>query len=231
MKRTFVRCVGLFTLAVSNIAFAADLSVPQAQSNPSPIYNWTGFYLGINGGGAWGQSSQTPFGTANPSTGNFNLSGGLVGGTVGFNYQLDSVVLGLEGDFDWANVSGSVGCPGIGITCTTKTDYLGTVRGRLGYAWYQWLPYVTVGAAAGDIKQGFLPAIGINNGEYSNRIGWTAGGGVEFAFQDAWSAKVEYLHVDLGTFICGVACSGIAVETIHTPLTEDLVRAGIDHRF
>jgi outer membrane immunogenic protein len=80
------------------------------------------------------------------------VSGGLVGGTVGFNYQLGSIVLGLEGDIDWSGISGSGSCVAGTLSCQTTNDWLGTARGRIGYAFNQVLPYVTGGAAFGNLR-------------------------------------------------------------------------------
>ena len=112
----------------------------------APIYNWTGFYVGINGGGGWGGSEfSAPF-----STGSFDTSGGLVGGTIGYNWQMNQFVFGLEGDIDWSNIRGSAACAG--TTCEARNDWLSTVRGRFGYAFDRFMPYVTGGAAFGNIK-------------------------------------------------------------------------------
>ena len=111
-----------------------------------PVWSWTGFYVGINGGGGFGRSDYaTPF----PSD-SFDTSGGLVGGTLGYNYQMDNVVLGVEGDIDWSNIRGSAACAG--TICETRNDSLGTARGRLGDAFGNVMPYVTGGLAVGDIK-------------------------------------------------------------------------------
>ena len=94
-------------------------------------YNWTGFYIGINGGGAFGNTNWTD--PNDPPTGNFNVSGYLIGGTVGGNYQIGSFVLGVEGDGDWANINGTTfntSCVAVG--CETKSNWLATVRGRAG---------------------------------------------------------------------------------------------------
>ena len=132
MKRSLFACVGLMAMATS--AFAADLPrrypppVPYKSPVYAPAYNWTGFYLGINGGGGWGRSTWT---TTEP----FDVSGGLVGGTVGYNFRPNQVVLGIEGDLDWANIN-AARAP----VCRrrradqTSNNWLGTVRGRLGYA-------------------------------------------------------------------------------------------------
>jgi outer membrane immunogenic protein len=192
-----------------------------------PLYNWSGFYLGINGGGAWGRSRfDSPlFGT---STGNFNTSGGLVGGTVGFNWQTGSVVFGVEGDGDWANIKGSALCPvpNLGLTCTTSDSWLATARGRLGVAFNEWLLYGTDGGAFGDVKMGVAPLAG----QSVTRSGWTAGAGVEYGFAPNWSFKVEYLHVDLGTASCSLGSCAVA-DTANVPFKAEVVRAGLNWRF
>ncbi len=99
--------------------------------------NWTGFYAGINGGGGWGGSEFS----ARFSTDFFDTSGGLVGGTIGYNWQMNQFVFGLEGDIDWSNIRGSAAC--VGTTCEARNDWLSTVRGRFGYAFDRFLPYVT----------------------------------------------------------------------------------------
>ncbi len=109
----------------------------------APYYNWTGLYVGINGGGAWGNSRWD-------STGSFDASGGMIGGTVGYNWQFGTWVVGLEGDIDWANIKGTTnrGCVG---GCSSENTWLGTARGRLGYSFDRWMPYITGGAAFGDV--------------------------------------------------------------------------------
>ena len=123
----------------------------------------------------------------------FNTSGGLVGGTLGYNYQMGQAVFGLEGDIDWSNIRGSASACA-GTTCETRNDWLGTARGRIGYAFDRFMPYVTGGAAFGDIK---ASAAGIGDAN-ETKAGWTVGGGVEAAIAGPWTAKVEYLYVDLG---------------------------------
>jgi outer membrane immunogenic protein len=222
-----------FVIGISS-AQAADLSSPYPPYNPQTGYDWTGFYIGLNGGGAWGQSDQTQIPAATTS-GNFRVSGGLVGGTIGYNLQVDRVVFGLEGDLDWAHIGGSASCR-LSFTCTTDSNYLATVRARLGVAWPDhWLTYVTGGAAGGDVIQGFSPAFGGNSGTTSNNIGWTVGGGIQYALPatsfGTWSIKVEYLYVNLGTFSCTIACSGVAGQTTNITLDENIFRTGIDYRF
>ena len=241
MKRSLAGLLIVTALSAGRSAFAADIPPPapppaaQFQWPVNVPYDWTGFYVGINGGGVWGQSDQTQI-PALTTSGSFAVSGGLVGGTVGFNQQIDRVVLGLEGDLDWARIDGSAPCRLSAFTCSTDSTYLATVRARLGFAWPDhWLTYVTGGGAAGNVIQGFSPAAGSNSGTTSNNIGWTVGGGVQFALPNTWagtwSIKFEYLYVDLGTFNCTIACSGVAGQTTNTTLDENIFRTGIDYRF
>jgi outer membrane immunogenic protein len=212
----------LATGAVAGSATAADLGRQYQQPYvKAPIYNpaftWTGFYLGVNGGGGWGQSSWD-------RTGNFSLSGGVIGGTAGFNWQTGQVVLGIEGDIDWSGVTGTTAtlCP---AGCVTRNDWLGTARGRVGYAFDRFLPYVTGGLAVGDIKAstpGFAGATQTN-------LGWTIGAGMEVAIVGNWSAKAEYLHVDLGSFNCALSCGLVTPDNVS--FKAELMRGGANYKF
>jgi len=226
MKRYLSVFASVLSLALSiGMASAADLSRPppitKAPAFVPPYYNWTGFYVGINGGGGWGTSNW------NPVPGSFNTSGGLVGGTIGYNWQVGQFVWGLEGDADWSDIKGSTtgtfaSC-GPGIVCTTKNDFLSTIRGRLGFAADRWMPYITGGLAIGNIKA----SNGFGSVDQTN-AGWTAGGGIEFALASNWTAKVEYLYVDLGNVNCSVTCAPL---TNNASFTANVVRGGFNLRF
>jgi outer membrane immunogenic protein len=219
--------LGAVLLAASAIvaawpAAAADLSVAPLYKAPppqaTPVYNWTGFYLGVNGGGGWGHSWWQ-----SPST-TIDLSGAQLGGTAGYNMQFGNAVLGVEGDLDWSNLKGTSGavlCPG----CSTSDSWLSTVRGRAGYAFGGVLPYVTGGLAVGDIR---ASAPGFAGASTTN-TGWTLGGGIEIALPGNWTAKAEYLHADLGKFNCGTGCG--PSPTNNVSLHDDVVRAGLNYRF
>jgi outer membrane immunogenic protein len=221
MKRLCLALIGLMALAGS--AAAADLArrAPAPYYPPAPAYvayNWTGFYVGLNGGGAFGSSTWD-------STGSRDISGGLVGGTIGYNYQWGQAVFGVEGDIDWASISGSTNnlCP---AGCRTSDTWLSTVRGRIGYAADRFMPFVTGGAAFGDIRAstpGFATASGTN-------AGWTLGGGLEMAVTQNWTAKVEYLYVDLGKFNCGLNC-GAGLATDNVSFKTNILRAGVNYKF
>ncbi len=221
MKRVFFALVSL--AALTGTAAAADLP-PRPAPAPYykapvalPVYNWTGFYIGINGGGGFGRSQWD-------STGGFNTSGGLVGGTVGYNYQFGQGVVGIEGDIDWANINGTTNnaCP---FGCKTNDNWLSTVRGRLGYAADRFMPFVTGGAAFGDIHAS-TPGFA---GASTTNAGWTVGAGLEFAIAGNWTAKAEYLYVNLGKFNCGLSCGPFVTDNVS--FTTNLVRAGVNYRF
>lgn len=217
------RIVLAAALAVASLgaANAADLgrrpaTMPtKAPAYIAPIYNWSGFYAGINGGGGWGHASVSgPLATG----GDFNTSGGLVGGTLGMNYQVGQAVFGLEGDIDWTNLKGSAPCA-VGVSCEAKNNWLGTARGRIGYAFDRFLPYVTGGLAVGDVK---TSATGLGSTS-STKAGWTLGGGVEAAIAGPWTAKVEYLYVDLQNANAPAGSS--------TDFRTNVVRGGLNYRF
>jgi len=219
MKRfTLAACAGLLAAAMALPSFAADMSRPafKAPSSAAP-WNWTGFYVGINGGYGFGKSNWT---NVAGTTGDFNVRGALAGGTIGYNLQTGMWVWGLEGDVDASWIKGTDAT----ICCETKDEWLATARGRIGYAFDRWLPFLTGGAAFGDVK---MTPVGFP-AETSTKIGWTAGGGLEYAFQGAWSAKVEYLYVDLGKASCDVATCGVATDVT---FKTSIVRGGINYHF
>jgi len=223
IRKFVVACFAVGMLVAARGASAADLSVAPLYKAPpaevAQIYNWTGFYVGINGGGGWGHS----YWNAN-ATG-VNLSGSLIGGTAGYNWQTGHAVFGLEGDLDWADLSGSSTTTGCPAGCSTNDNWLSTVRGRVGYAFGGVLPYVTGGLAVGDIQASTPGFPGATN----TNAGWTLGGGVEFALPGNWSAKAEYLHVDLGRFNCGTNCGTATTDNVS--MHDNVFRAGVNYRF
>jgi len=229
MKRlTLLAIAGLMTAAWAAPSLAADLPRPayKAPVYVAPAFTWSGFYVGINGGYGWGHSDWN-----NPVAGNvsMNVKGGLIGGTFGYNLQTGNFVFGLEGDVDasWINGSSSGGAAGAPcVSCSTKNTWLATGRGRIGYAWDRFLPYITGGAAIGNMK-----ATAANGGSVDkSKVGWTAGAGVEWAFSGPWSAKIEYLYADLGKITCDAATCGGGADT-EVSLKTNIVRVGVNYRF
>jgi iron complex outermembrane recepter protein len=231
------------TMPTIGPAFASDASPPSVtKTSPiawtgtaSPAVSWTGIYFGLNGGFTFGASNWTDSVTAS-STGNFSTSGFVFGGTVGANYQVGSLVFGVEADGDWADASGfgtftaSALCAG---GCLTTSSWLSTVRGRAGYALDRFLIYGTGGAAFGNVRANFSnDSVGS-----TTEAGWTAGAGVEVALARNWSAKAEYLFVKLADGSCTTDCaiadaSGTPViPNVAVKFSESIVRGGINYRF
>jgi outer membrane immunogenic protein len=229
MKRVLLTGVSLLTVVVlAGAAGAADLGrqmgVPTRApaAYVAPIYNWTGLYLGLNAGGGWGNSNWTDAAT---SSGDFDTSGALIGGTLGYNWQTGQVVFGVETDLAWSNIDGNTPaafCAG----CTTENNWLSTVRGRVGFAMDRVLPYITGGVAFGDIEA-HVPGF---SGDSSTEAGWTLGGGLEVALAANWTAKAEYLYVDLGSMSCSAAnCAGLGSTEVE--FQTHVLRGGLNYRF
>jgi outer membrane immunogenic protein len=239
MKR--ILATALFSVAAAGTALASDLPPPRTvparapavYAPPPPVYNWSGFYLGINGGWGFGKSDwNTNIGGVPLDTGNFNVNGGLVGGTIGANWQSDWFVAGIEGDFDgsWMDGTASICATSTAfvstVNCETKNQWLATIRGRIGYAADRVLFYATGGGAFGDVVVNTAA-----NWQSTDKTGWTAGAGIEGAFTDHWTARVEYLFVDLqnSSFTATNVLGGPVPVT--TKFNANLIRAGVDYKF
>jgi outer membrane immunogenic protein len=271
-----------FFLAVGS-ADAADLPVKAPTPVPvAALPNWTGFYMGLNAGEAWGRADPNTstscvaapgFGlpyigmTGNcadvplvnaAGTGSISKAAFIGGGQAGYNVQSNNVVYGIELDFDSMNIKAARQVTGnyvtlfpstFTVTTSAGTNWLFTTRGRVGWAFGDVLAYATGGLAVTELKSsssftdslvGF-PGPGVGTWSTSaTKLGWTAGGGIEWALSHNWSAKVEYLYVKFGsvtasglvtgsTAIPGVAY-GNAINT-SVDLTASIARAGINYKF
>jgi len=179
--------------------FAADLSIaPIYKAPPLPLTSWTGTYVGISGGGAWGSAVVRNDFTGGDQTPRFDSNGGIVGATAGTNVQSGNLVLGVEGDISAASKKGSAfEFPPTGaFSNEVRERWLSTFRGRVGYARDNWLFYVTGGGAAANVENSVTGPPGAMS-ETHWHWGWTACGGVEVKVTQDWSAKVEYLYVGL----------------------------------
>jgi outer membrane immunogenic protein len=228
-------------LATGASALAADLGPAPVKAPVMPmvaaVYNWTGFYVGVNGGGGWNTWTGVAGAVAGPGVNTVNGSGGLAGGTVGGNYQIGNVVLGLEGTYDWADInntqSGPLG-PGT-LSLVLKNDYIATVAGRVGYAFDRVLIYGKGGVAfTRDKLNANLtgPAPGTAVGTF-DRTGWLAGAGVEWAFWGNWSVKAEYDYMGFGSLNEAnfTTTGGLAVAPATVKLNVQTATVGINYKF
>jgi opacity protein-like surface antigen len=214
-------------LAGAGAAGAADLAPMYTKAPPVFVSDWAGFYLGINGGGGWGETKfdhhSFLFGTTNKT------SGGMFGGQAGYNWQYGSVVTGLEVDFDGADIKGTNTSPRGFFQRTVKFDELATARARLGYTVLpNWLVYGTAGAAWGHSSDTvtFVPN-GFSFDASSNNFGWTAGAGVEYKFYNNFILRAEYLHYDFAK----TAYSFPVFFSPNASTTIDAVRGGLSYKF
>src|SRR3954469_3641340 len=215
MKKFLVCTAGLIALGVAAPASAADLAArPYTKAPPmvAAIYDWSGFYIGINGGGGsshkcWDFVDATGVVTGTPGAlaaeGCHNAVGGTVGGQIGYRMQSGQWVFGIEGQGNWADFSGHnvSAIPGFGTRNRSRIDSFGLITGQVGYAWNNVLFYVKGGAAVvGDKYDTTVIATGVlNDSARETRWGGTAGVGLELGFAPNWSLGVEYDHLFMGT--------------------------------
>jgi outer membrane immunogenic protein len=246
-KQLIAKHIGVLSLGLlgfmtaTNSASAADMAVKAVAPlySPVPMSRWSGFYVGINGGYGWGSTDHTVTLAAGLSSGSFDVSGGILGGTFGYNQQFGSFVVGFEGDANktWINGSKSnnigfanplgIGAANIALplTLTSELAWLGTARARVGYDWNGTLGYVTGGAAFGNVTSKVSSQLlGISGyaAQSDTRMGWTIGVGVEHQFMPNLSGKLEYLYVDLGKN------TQLLVDNVG--FTTSIVRAGLNYR-
>jgi outer membrane immunogenic protein len=222
MGNKFWGRIGLFAsmVAGAGTASAADLPVKAPKMVPAApvyVYDWTGFYIGVNGGGGFGNNKFDMMPALNRKP-----SGGIVGGHAGYAWQSGSIVGGLEVDFDGADITKTF-TTAARTTAREKTDELATVRARIGYLVLpDLLAYGTAGAAFGHTEV-TAPAAAAITTNAVNQFGWVAGAGLEYKFWDHFMARVEYLHYDF------------AKTTLPAfgPLRQsvDAVRGGLSYKF
>jgi len=252
-----VAIAGILAIVAGHDALGADLPRKAPAIAPAaPIaLSWTGFYVGAHAGYSWGRwdgdltfdPGTGPIVVFDPSPRKIDANGWLAGGQIGFNYQINSFVLGLEADASWTNLKGNGSfntIPGdVNWAIENQLDWFGTVRGRAGFAVNNFLFYGTGGLAFGQTKANqvvtnIIPCCLVTAGGSTNEnhIGWTAGAGVEWMYSRNWSFKVEYLYVDLGSadyrFI-GTTFVGTPHTTDSFPadLAFNIVPAGVNYRF
>ena len=207
MKAILLAVTALSLLNAS--ALAADLEPMPFRASPGPApFAWTGCYAGANVGGGWGQKDLTDtfgFFAANggPSAFSLNIDGYLLGGQIGCDYQFASgLVLGVEGYAAGGRIGGNTTDTALAdpATFSDTTNLVTSGTARIGYAYGRWLPYIKGGVAWASDNYTVADVGGMYNATASeDRFGWTAGAGIEWAFWDDWSVKLEYDYYGFGT--------------------------------
>jgi outer membrane immunogenic protein len=225
-------------------ASAADLAPRYYKAPPpvvSPLYDWSGFYAGINGG--WGTSHNCWTRTATAGAaitpaaeGCHDADGGTVGGQIGYRWQSSNFVFGLEAQGNWADFRGSNASLLFGGLATnrTKIDAFGLFTGQVGYAWNNVLAYVKGGAAVTDNRyEGLATVSGLvtDSAGSNTRWGGTVGAGVEYGFAPNWSFAVEYDHLFMGTNNYAFNTAGLATRNEDIKQDADLVTVRVNYRF
>jgi outer membrane immunogenic protein len=230
----------LALLAGATPGLAADIaSSPMPTPVKAPvavaIFSWTGIYVGGEVGG--GQSHLSGMDPTMPAAGwtSVNTNGVIAGGLLGFNYQIGNVVLGAEGSYAWSGINMTAGGPfagGPGLTISDKNDYIATATGRLGYAFDRLLVYGKGGAAWTRDKLSANDGLGGTASGNFNRTGWTAGAGIEYAFWQNLSVKLEYDFLRFGGINEQPATTGnLGVTPAIIKLDMQKLMVGLNYRF
>jgi outer membrane immunogenic protein len=234
--------LGSFVLActMGGAAMAADMAV---KARPyAPAFSWTGCYIGVEGGWAGGRSKHVGtaapgFGTVGDFTPWFSLSGGLAGGEIGCNATIGNSiwVMGAESDISWTNKKGSSFDTGIAgdptLRSETRERWISTSRVRIGPTWDRLWGYVTGGFAAARVEARVTNPFGLQFSDTHTLYGWTGGLGLEYAWWDFWSIKVEYLYArfeNQGYFLIPPAG---AVPRGALNVDDHIVRVGLNWRW
>jgi outer membrane immunogenic protein len=256
MKKFLLGTVGLAALGMAAPVSAADLAArPYTKAPPmmAAIYDWSGFYIGANGG--WGSSHQCwDAGTFGPlligNEGCHDATGAVAGGQIGYRWQSSAWVFGLEAQGDWADLRGSqvnrvfgLASPTAGdVTNRSKIDGFGLFTGQVGYAWNNVLFYVKGGAAVTSDTYEAITTIGSIVGARGTETRWggTVGTGLEFGIAPNWSLGVEYDHLFMGARTVGLYSTGLVpvvgtagafVGTNRMGQDVDLVTVRVNYRW
>jgi len=231
-------------LVFTSFVSAADLAAPEPAEATVAGIDWSGFYIGINGGGAWGDYESELTSPLAPgfAIGLDQSAGGfVVGGQAGYNHQFDNFVLGVEADAQYSEIEGDLSIPITTpgpsfdlLNASFSTDFIATFRGKAGVAFDNVLVYATGGAAVTEIETKFAlldPIIpGLSASDSQTHWGWTVGAGVEVAINEKWSLKAEYLYIDFDEeSYFEDALSPFADYSVD--LDTQIVRAGLNYRF
>jgi outer membrane immunogenic protein len=233
MKRILFTTVSLGVLGLMSPALGADLSVyTKAPAIATPLYDWSGFYVGVFGGGGYGNhnlnNATGPAGLAN-FTVNYSSTGGIAGGEVGYNAQSGNYLIGVEADGFWSGIKGNDGSQQLGVTDASNLRWGGTLRARGGIAVDRLLLFFTGGWAYGDILH-TSTAPGFPVDQFTNhQSGLTAGGGIAYALTNNVIGKFEYRYYDFGRYDRSAPTNGQLPYTVDN--TYSVVTLGLDYKF
>jgi outer membrane immunogenic protein len=229
---------GVAAIAFASGAQAADLGVargPVASAIIAPVFGWTGFYAGLQAGYGWGRSNGVGCNFALTLCDNYssNANGFVLGGHVGYNYQINQVVLGLEADleYNFGRTTSTFFLPNNGATYANRVGggAQGSIRGRLGFAVDRALIYATGGVAFSGNNYTWAIPPGAPFSNFSRTsVGWTLGAGVEYAFTPNWTARVEYRYANFGRTRFA---SAVANQDVTQKLDTHTVRLGVSYLF
>jgi outer membrane immunogenic protein len=243
MKKFLLMTVGLIALGAAAPAVAADLparTYTKAPAYVAAVYDWSGFYIGANGG--WGNAHDCRTNvTAAISEGCYNANGAVAGGQVGYRWQSSAWVFGLEAQGDWADLKGSTRNLNPTLVVPnmvgSRMDAFGLFTGQVGYSWNNALLYLKGGAAVTDRRFDLISlttGVPFASSGYATRWGGTLGAGLEYGFAPNWSAAVEYDHIFDNSHTVGLTntTTGIPlVATYRSGGDTDLVTARINYRW
>lgn len=224
MLRFVAALLGVTAAGIAT-AQAADLPVKAPPLLPVPLYNWTGFYVGGQVGGGWGSHDRSvllPGGFQN----SYDSSGVIGGIFAGYNWQIQSFVIGLETDINLTGIKGDDGGAG-GTLDQTKLKWIGSLRGRVGYAWDRLLVFATGGWAYGEFEH--FNSAGAGETFTRTNSGWTVGGGAEFAVTPKWLLRAEYRYYDLGTYRNSAPTNGVFPYEVANKIQT--VTVGVSYKF
>lgn len=235
-KTLLLVTASLVALSAAAPAVAADLAArpyTKAPAMVAAIYDWSGFYIGINGGGGSAHTSWDQTAPLVAGEGSHNATGGTVGGQIGYRMQSGQWVFGVEGQGNWADFSGSNLSAVTGLTNRSKIDSFGLITGQVGYAWNNVLVYVKGGAAVVGDKYDVLTAAGAVAASASEtRWGGTIGAGLEVGFAPNWSVGVEYNHIFLGDSTKNLTtAAGVVLQSDRIKQDVDMGLVRLNYKF
>lgn len=247
MKRYLITAISAVTVLAAQQAVAADLPVkayPVKAPMMEPLYNWTGFYVGGVAGYGWGSNDWTRLdgsgggeGSANGTVRSFDTSGGLVGGQLGYNFQMNQLVFGVEGGMVWSGIKGGFSGTNANGPASWNTDgnWIGTLAGRIGFAANNVLFYGKGGVAWTNEDYNHPATSGrgapLDYTGSDTRTGWLVGAGIEYGFSPNWTAKLEYNYMDFGSKNITLNDPTGRWVTFGMKDTVNIIEVGVNYRF